>query len=236
MLIVAQLPRSSAGKLQRGRLRELLPDHQGPAASAEAASIGNLIVHRLQPETESAGTACGQRLSALPEAATIAIAEAASATTMEWHQVCTPLSAAASEAGCPETAASAEAVSATFLSAHREPGAFPPARADESQAAAMSAEAALAGRSRNGVPQPAIQAALAATTDRRGSDTPTLRAPADLRRQSLSPASESDVMRAFLAALGGQAAGFEPVSDFWACGGDSRAAMQVFLLHLVSEA
>ena len=236
LLIVAQLPRSSAGKLQRGRLRELLPDHQSPAALLEAASTGTVLVHRLQPETEAAATACRQRVSALPQAATVAFAEATSASTVERNQVRTPLSATALGAGYLETAASAEAVSASLPSAHRESKAFASARADEPLAAAMSAEAAFAGTSRNGAPQPAIQAPLAATADGRGSDTPTLRAPADLRRQILSPASEADVMRAFLAALGGQAAGFEPVSDFWACGGDSRAAMQVLLLHLLSEA
>ena len=50
---------------------------------------------------------------------------------------------------------------------------------------------------------------------------------AGLARPGLEPASEAGVMRAFQASLGAHARGLEPVTDFWAAGGDSRAAMQV---------
>lgn len=138
---VPQLPRSSAGKLQRSRLRDLLPDRHRPASPAEAAIAGSSAGHSLQPA----------------------------------HEV-------APEDALPENGISTE------------PEELPAAAATGRQGSSLTSEIAVTGLGRTELKE---------------------------------AASEAGVMRAFQAALGLHARALEPVTDFWAAGGDSRAAMQV---------
>ena len=141
---VPQLPRSSAGKLQRSRLKDLLPTPQRPSLHAEAAAAGANLGYSLQPA---------------------------------------PRIAPANVPGVSITLLGSEAI----LTA---------GRAGRPQSSSLASEAALTGLSGPGS----------------------------------EPVSEASVMQAFQAALGGAFHGLEPVTDFWAAGGDSRAAMQVQMM------
>ena len=143
MHCVPELPVSSAGKLQRSRLRALLTVYPDCSSRAEAAAAGASTQHGLQPGS-SVGPAD-------------ALGRSRALTNLEL---------------------------------------LPAASAVGPQSGSLDSEAAVAG--------------LAWT-----------------RQVS---ASEAGVMRAFQASLGAHARGLEPVTNFWAAGGDSRAAMQVLAM------
>ena len=148
MHCVPQLPRSSAGKLQRSCLRELLLHCQRPHSPTEAATAGSGAGHSLQPASKMAP-----------------------GHGVEWSSV-------------PAEAEMLPAAAATWR-----------------QGSSLALEAAVTGQ----------------------------------LRPAHKPMSEAGVMRAFQAALGLAARGLEAVTDFWAAGGDSRAAMQVHLTPTTSK-